>query len=79
MCASATHLSTQAASDLKAELQALDQNADMPEGFIQFAELALIDMPKVWEGATAEERLRVRQIVFGDDLGCSPDLRVEPL
>jgi site-specific DNA recombinase len=63
-------------TELRAELQLLEQSADTLGGFIQFAELALIDVPKVWEGATAEERLRVRQIVFGDSLACSPDLKL---
>jgi hypothetical protein len=42
-------------AELKAELRLLDQNADTLEGFIQFAELALIDVAEVWEGASVED------------------------
>jgi len=56
-------------------LQALDQNAASLDGFIKFAELMLLDLPKIWEGATADERVRVRKLVFGDALACSPELR----
>jgi DNA invertase Pin-like site-specific DNA recombinase/ssDNA-binding Zn-finger/Zn-ribbon topoisomerase 1 len=60
---------------LTVQLQALDQNAASLDGFIKFAELALLDLPRIWEGATAEERVRVRKLVFGDTLACSPELQ----
>ena len=38
-------------AELKAELQSLDRSVSSLDGFIRLAELALIDLPKVWEGA----------------------------
>ena len=63
-------------AELKAELRTIEQSSVSLEGFMRLAELTLIDMPRMWEGAFPEERVRVRQIVFGDTLACSPDLKL---
>jgi site-specific DNA recombinase len=58
---------------LEADLRQLDDSEAGFDAFLRFSELALVDMPKIWELATPEEKVRVRNLLFGDSLMCSPE------
>ncbi len=58
---------------LEAEIRSLDDKAADLEEFVRFGELALLDMPNLWQHAEAEEKVRVRTLLFGDTLSCAKD------
>jgi hypothetical protein len=38
------------------------------DAFVQFCELAIVDIPRVWQCATDDQRRRVRQILFSEGI-----------
>lgn len=63
-------------SRLETDLRALDDSKANLESFVRFAELALLNMPQVWDAASPEQKVRVRNLLFEDGLLCSPETQL---
>ena len=53
---------------IEAELRLIESDAGKMDSFIRFAELRLVDMSRVWEIASPEQRQRVQNLLFRDGL-----------
>ena len=58
---------------LEADLRASEDSAADLEAFVNFEELLLLNIPAVWQHADAEEKPRVRTLLFDDTLSCSKE------
>jgi site-specific DNA recombinase len=58
-------------TDLETELRTSEDSAADLEAFVRFGELLLLNMPALWQHADAEEKPRVRTLLFSDTLSCS--------
>ena len=58
------------------ELRALDSANANRDAFLQFCELALVDIPQVWRTANEDQRRRVRTILFPDGILVGADRKI---
>ena len=58
------------------ELRALDSANANRDAFLQFCELALVDIPQVWRAANEDQRRRVRTILFPDGILVGADRKI---
>ena len=54
--------------DLEKQLRSNGAAAADRDAFVQFCELAIVDIPKVWRCASDDQRRRVRQILFSEGI-----------
>jgi hypothetical protein len=58
------------------ELRALDLTNGNRDAFLQFCELALVDIPQVWRTANEDQRRRVRTILFPEGILVGADRKI---
>ena len=58
------------------ELRALDLANVNRDAFLQFCELALVDIPQVWRTANEDQRRRVRTILFPEGILVGADRKI---
>ena len=63
-------------SALEAELRECEASAAEVDGFVDFGELLLVNMARLWEQAQPEERVLVRTLLFSEQLLCSENGRL---
>jgi hypothetical protein len=54
--------------DLERQLGGIDTATADRDAFVQFCELAIVDIPRVWQCATDDQSRRVRQILFSEGI-----------